>query len=144
MMNSIRRIAAAAIAGLMAIATAQAQESPLVGSWQATHPAGRDGPGFVSTTTYGPNGSFNFEMAIAPGPGAAGGILRTRGQYRMTGPGTVQVTYADSMLCGAGTGCMPAPAAYAPMPGSSMSFNFQFRGNSQIVAEDGTVLVRVR
>jgi len=143
-MISIRHLAAGAAAGLLAIATAQAQDSPLVGSWQATHPAGRDGPGFVSTTTYAPNGGFYYEMAIAPGPGAAGGVLRTQGQYRMTGPGTVQVIYADSMLCGAGTGCMPAPAAYAPMPGSSMSFNFQFRGNGQLVAEDGTVFVRVR
>jgi hypothetical protein len=143
-MNSTRRIAAGVVAAFLAIATAQAQDTSLVGSWQATHRAGPDGPAFVSTTTYSPNGSFYYEMAVAPGPGGAGGILKTRGGYRMAGPGTVQLTYGDSVLCGAGTGCMPAPSGFAPMAGTTLSFNFQFRGNGQLIGQDGTVFVRVQ
>jgi hypothetical protein len=96
----------------------------------------------VLTDTYSENGGFYAEMAIAPGPGAAGGIVKTNGRYRMTGPNTVQVTYGDSLMCT--TGCMAAPPNLVPAPGTTQSFDFQFRGNNQVVAQDGTVFVRVR
>jgi hypothetical protein len=143
-MNRISYLSAIVLAAFLTLGAAQAQQTPLIGSWQTTHPAGPDGPAFVTTITYSENGSFYYEMAIAPSPGKASAIMKTQGQYRMAGPNTVQVMYGNSVLCGATTGCSPAPGSFAPNPGSSQSFNFQMQGSSQLIGEDGTHYVRVR
>lgn len=143
-MSLMSYIAAASLALLVGASAALAQQSSLVGTWRTTHPAGPDGPSFVITFTYTPAGAFFYEMAIAPSPGKAGGVVHMEGQYQLTGPNSVQVTYGQTTMCGAVTGCGPAPPAMSPPVGSSKSFDFQLQGANQLISQDGVVYNRIQ
>ena len=129
--------------GALCAEPATAQAPSLVGTWQTTHVAGPDGPAFVGTVPYTPSGNYYAEMAIAPGPHAAGGLVKTPGTYETDGAGGVQVTYGISVMCIA-TGFFPAPPRTVPEARSSATFTVQYRGSNHAVSKDGTVFLRVR
>jgi hypothetical protein len=133
-----------AFAAMLPVVLAQAQEPSLIGSWRTTHPPGPDGPAYAYTETYSPDGGYFAEMAVASGPGGRGaGVVRTRGRFRMQGPTTVWVAFDGSVMCAAGSPCVPAPPGFGEPAGTSRTFTFQFQGYNRVIAENGTVLFRV-
>jgi len=122
------------------MATAQAQQASLVGTWQTTHPAGPDGPAYALTETYWPNGACYAEWVIAPSPGKVGVIVREKCGYEMLGPNTVRITAIETISCSTGGLC---EMSTFPPPAQGTG-SFTFRGNQEIVLEDGTIYVRLR
>jgi hypothetical protein len=108
------------------IGTAAAQQSPLVGVWQHSEPAGPGGPGTTMIVHFMPDDTFESRLAIPPTPQGGGGFIVTTGRYRMTGPDTYDSIADQALMCPAGMGCGPYPPG-APSLGLGQMLHFNFR-----------------
>ncbi len=135
---------------LLVCLTSAATAGDLVGTWQTTHAADSTGPSWVQTVTYFANGTWVVEFAVPPLPNGTGSfVMHGGGTYQMEGPTAVRVTFGDTTICGEGVGCMPAArfgsggAALLPPAGTTKVYHFQFRGDDQVISEDGSISVRI-
>lgn len=131
---------------LLVCLTSAATAGDLVGTWQTTHAADSTGPGSVQTVTYFANGTWAVQLAVAPLPNGTGSyVMHGGGTYHLEGPTAVRVTYGDTTICGEGVGCMPAARFGSPYypAGTTKVVHFQFRGDDQVVGEDGSISVRI-
>jgi hypothetical protein len=148
----IFRLGIIIVATITPLVASLAQTNPLVGTWMWSNPASSTSLGSTSRMTYYANGKWFIETANPPLPnGKGGGLTRTVGTYQASGSPTdvtVHVIYGNSFLCPAGYGCAPYPPRYAGTmyypAGTSKVFHLRFQGRDRIVADDGTISVRVK
>jgi hypothetical protein len=87
----------------------------LLGVWQQSAQTG------VQTLTFNPDGTFNCQMAIPPGPNGQGsGFFRWWGRYKATGAASYIFQVQTFQLCPSGTACSHCPPQRGDIPGNNV------------------------
>jgi len=121
-----------------ALIAADTWPNPLIGEWRSTMQS--DGYPVATDTIFFADGTFSASNAIPPSrqTGTGSGMLYGRGYWRMTGPNSIEITYAEVKICPAGAGCMPSPAG---LPHAVLTF--QMNGPNQMTDGAGLISYRV-
>jgi len=109
---------------------AQADSNPLVGSWRRSDPGTQQAPASTIVLTFTADCRYKQEMAIPSG------FTVTEGIYQITSDSSFTGEIKSSMLCAAGSSCVPNP-----MPvqyGVKQTGYFQTQGQSQLIIDNVT------
>ncbi len=131
--------AAALIAGPVA-----AEQNPLIGTWLHTDPGiPGQAPASAVYMTFAPNGEYEVRTMFAGGQaGQASGTSVVRGQYQVTGPGSIVYREVENYMCSSENVCQPTPPFTADF-GQQKQGTFQMMGPMQMQAV-GAVWNRVQ
>jgi len=113
----LKTLAVAIFSGLSLVAV-QAWSNPLIGSWEHTEPATPQGPQSTMKLIFTDDGTFEYDAAIASG------FTVSKGVYQLKSDSSFVSEIKSSMMCAAGSPCMPNP-----MP---VQYNVPTTGNFQV------------
>ncbi len=142
-MKALVLAAALVAAVLLAPFPMRADQNPLFGTWLHTDPGNPSAPASAIYMTFAPNGAFEVRTVFAGGkPGMASGTSIVRGQYQMTGPGSIVYWERENFMCSSENVCQAVPPM-SPDFGQQKQGTFQMMGPTQMQAV-GAVWNRVQ